>query len=329
MQQEYTVAEAVLILVQKGLVSEKSGEQKIRRWIRSYLKEFEKQMNEMKHADSSQEEKEEMAHFYASQKGLKANKISKKQGYIIKAKDLNELIELRMSKKLEKAYGKGSIAQAGYVNKMYSMKEEKLEYYRNHSVAPMDVGAESTYGMGFEDGFQAALKFLEERNLEKYTLPDEAQDKIIEFPKKYRWYHNAEDITINKLDFSEDEDLVNIQQSWIGFSYDFVPGLNCHLRIWKTPYDLKCSFSCFSGVGYALATHNEKYLNSLFSFKLMNQKPEETDIKTVKNVLILLNGIQTKLRDTDNENKLQALLAISSLVDELEGIVGETDGRKI
>lgn len=310
-EKTYTVAEVALILEGKGITSHKSSEQMVRKWIRAYQKEHEKQMLELSDSNKNEEEILKLAHIRASEKGIRAHKTTKKQGYTIKQSDLDRFINNKQTKRLENSIN----------DDFFKVKYKTIEAIRYTTMQEkLDEGTlgefdKPGYISGFTHGFQAALEYLQERNEENFKSPEQLEKETITFPKDYRWYLNKEDILIKDLR----ETKLGLD---VKFTYKTVPGLTVELSADEfSPLCFKAY--CSSGYKYILSPHNKSYLESLFTVNEDTYNNTNKNIKIRKNILTILEAIHEKLRDTNSEYKLFALLSIDKYKTELENSIGE------
>lgn len=318
----WTVVDAAYILEEKGLATAKSSEQTIRRWIRSYAKEYESQMVKMEHSDISQEEKERLAHEEARKKGLRANKVSKKKGYIIDGLDFVEFVERKMKGKLKKVYESGSFRKYEYDEEKYRMREVKAKRWDELG----DYTNRRDYEAGFDAGFKAALEFLEEKNKENYKLPKEIEKELIELPNKYRWYQDIQDVDIlniqDKTEESEETLNVRVYGLSIRFSYRSLPNVTFVLRIFSEKnYAFSKFYSNFKAE-YMMAAHTKKHLDELFHFHYSKYESKKLNLKALKNVLLLVERTQSGLKEIENgEDRFLLLDTCNSIIDNLEQLL--------
>lgn len=327
----FTVADAAFLIVEKGLSTKESSEQTIRRWIRLYKKEWNKNMNDVKHADKTQEEKEELAHVEAEKKGLRAEMVSKKQGYIIDSMDFVKFVEMKLKKKVGKVYKEGDFTQHKHSSDMHSITntwvQERLD--SGHINETVD----SYYQMGFEDGFKAAMDFLEKKNKEKYKLLNTEKKQLISLPNKYRWYQDVHQINIKDIK-TEDKDIIKVRDDdkslEIKFSHESIPDLTfiLHISLYNNFFYSFIDFRFKSK--YMMSSHTKLYMHKLFTFNWHKNNAEKTNIKAVKNVLLLIKRSQLELKHmVDNEDKFKILDSSYAFIDRLEQILEQANATEV
>lgn len=308
-QKTYKVPEAALILKEKGVVKGKNAEQRVRWWINKYNKEFESILKPINRTlkEESEEDRRNRAHQMAIRHGIRAEKKSNKEGYIISESDLSEFITHK-----RKDVDEWDFFDIGIQETVESM-EKVVEELKKEDI--ITIKNEADFKHGFMKGFTAAVEILQKRNQDKVKIKEEIKETIINFPKEHYWFLKKEDMIVNSFkQYGEGMKLY--------VSYKSIPGFEVEFYIYElTSVVIKTSINLEEG--YVLSKHNEHYIKNLFREYGKKEYTDSDRLRIEENKLAFVEIAQKLTTSSESEHRFFALMFFTRVLDILQKEIGE------